>query len=201
MTDFDEEYFFIRWNAKSGRYPILTPDTNTSERRYAKYPPPEGSAPLIFKNGLRDEFRARGIRDVPADILFEGALFIVREDIRRRLLALDLPEVYLHPAIYIDDRDHWHEDYWFVGIKNEINCWDREKSSFDDEPIDLGDKLLYSIYTYALNGTIMANLALRDRVLFTMGGTADGLVTCHVSIAAIFRGVNNGAILQPILDY
>lgn len=202
MNHYDNEYFFVRSDDDNERLPFLTPDTNTSERRYAECPPQPGTAPLIFSNGWKDEFAARRVKEDVADILFEGVNFIVRDHIRERLLALDLPHVHLHPAVYIDDRGDWHEDFWFVGITNDFDCWDRHNSTYNKKQMVIGQDTLYSMYTYSLNAALLDRTPLRERLLFQMGGTVDGLVTCHQSIASIFRGDGkSGAVTQGILDY
>ena len=73
MTECDQDYYFIRCDEDKGNLPFLTPDTNTSERRYVEKPPMAGTAPLIFYNGFKDEFKAGRVKDFAADILFEGS--------------------------------------------------------------------------------------------------------------------------------
>lgn len=199
MSKFNDHYFFIRPDESNERLPFLTPDVNTCERRYTEHPVSPGSAPLIFSNGWKAEFAARGIKEDVADVLFEGLGFIVRDHIRDRLLSLDLCEVHLHPAVYIDDSGNWHEDYWFVAIMNRFDCWDRDTSTFDDEPLEIGGQKLFSMYTYALDDKVVDAKPLPERLLFLMGGTQDGMITCHKSVASVFRG--HGAVLQPITDY
>ena len=70
MSNYNDDYFFIRRDEDNERLPFLRPDVNTGERRYAQYPPVPGSAPLIFTNGFKDEFVARGVKDEVADIWF-----------------------------------------------------------------------------------------------------------------------------------
>jgi hypothetical protein len=202
MSKYDDEYFFIRSDDDNERLPALTPDTNTNERRYAQQRPAPGSAPLIFTNGWKEEFAARRVKDEVADILFEGVNFIVRDHIRERLLALEIPHLYMHPAVYIDDLGNWHEDFWFVGITKEFDCWDRATSAYAKKQMTIGSETLYSMYTYSLNSDLLDQTPLPERLLFQMGGTLDGRITCHVSLAALFRGNGkNGARLQAIRDY
>lgn len=202
MKDFDQDYYFIRWNEGQGNLPILTPDVNTNERRYVANPPLSGSAPLIFTNGFKDEFKQRGVKDFAADILFEGSHFIVRDHIRERLLQLDLPGVHLHPAVYIDDSANWHEDYWFVGVTKELDCWDHDKSTCAPQPIVIGDSVRYSVYEYVLDTKKINDIPLNERLLFQMGGTTSRMITCHKSITAIFSANGkSGATLELVVDH
>jgi len=202
MNKYDDDYFFIRSDDENARLPALTPDINTSERRYAQQPAAPGSAPLIFTNSWKDEFAARRVKDEVADILFEGVNFIVRDHIRERLLPMEIPNLHMHPAVYIDDRGNWHEDFWFLAITNDLDCWDRTTSTYAKRQITIGSETLYSMYTYSLNSELLDRTPLAERLLFQMGGTLDGLVTCHKSLAGVFRGNGtNGARLQAITDY
>lgn len=202
MTEYDHDYYFIRWNEEQGNLPILSPDVSTNERRYVANPPLAGSAPLIFTNGFKDEFKQRQVKDFAADILFEGSHFIVRDHIRERLLLLDLPNVYLHPAVYIDDSETWHEDYWFVGVTKEVDCWDHDKSAYAPQTIVIGDSVRYSVYEYVLDPKKIDDVPLNERLLFQMGGTTSRMITCHKSIIAIFSADGrSGAAVELVVDH
>jgi len=202
QKDHNQQYVFIRSDDDNERLPFLTPDTDTAERRYAESPPVPGSAPLIFENGWKNEFAVSNIKEEIANILFEGVNFVVRDHVRKRLMALELPGVYLHPAVYIDGQGVWHEDFWFVAITKELDCWDRDKSTVGRKKLEIGGEVLYNVLTYHLDGKVLDAIPLENRLLFQMGGTVDGMMTCHQSIAGIFRGNgNSGAVLQPIADY
>ncbi|MBB3222025.1 hypothetical protein [Pseudoduganella umbonata] len=202
MDNFDQDYFFLKKDENNSRLPFLVPDVNTSERRFGKIMPLMGSAPLIFENGWKNEFLSSHIKDDIADVLFDASSCIVRDPIRERLLKLELPNVYFHPAIYVDDQGGWHEDFWYLGLRGFFDCWSRTESTYDDEVIEVGDQKLFSIYTYSLDSEIIKNTPLQARLLFRMGGTLDGLVTCHKSIATIFRGNGrSGATLQAVVEY
>lgn len=202
MSNYNDDYFFIRRDEDNERLPFLQPDVDTGERRYVQYPPVPGSAPLIFTNGFKDEFMARGVKDEVADILFDGVNFIVCDAIREQLLELDIPHVRLHPAVYIDDLDNWHENYWYVSVTNEFDCWDRATSTFGKKSIVIDGETLHNMFSYSLDTQAMDAKPLPERLLFQMGGTAVGLITCHRTLAPIFRrNRTSGAVLQPITDY
>lgn len=61
----------------------------------------------------------------------------------------------MHPSVFIDDRGHWHEDYWFLIFPTQFDCWDREESDYEEEPLELGGYLLHSVYTYRLNSDLL----------------------------------------------
>ena len=135
-----------------------------------------------------------------ADILFDGANFIVRSPIHDRLLAYDIPNLGIHPSIYIDDRDVWHEDYWYLAFTEDFDCWDRSASNYNLKPMEMGGEKSYKVRSYSLDVKLLDNTPLEARLLFKMGSTVDGKVVCHKSLAPIFSsGVNNGAELKEIV--
>ncbi|NVM79947.1 hypothetical protein FHW83_005789 [Duganella sp. SG902] len=157
-----------------------------------------------FFDGGADYARKLGIaplKELP-DILFDGADLLVRSHICEALVALDLPALYLHLAVFIDAYKNCHEDYWFLTFPERFDCWDREKSDFEDEPVELGGFRLYGVYTYALDAAVLDNIPLNQRLLFKMGGVLGAYIVCHQDIAAIFRGDGeSGARLVSIPDY
>ncbi|GGC08015.1 hypothetical protein [Pseudoduganella buxea] len=202
MTDYDNEYYFIRMDDNRESLPYLRPDTNTNERRFRNKAPAMGSSPLIFTNALKDDFRKAGAKAEIADILFESSNFVVRDHIRAKILEHEIPGMFLHPAVYIDDEDEWHEDYWFVGFSSRFDCWDRENSTYSSPPLQIGANEFYDMYTYSLNSKLLDATPLEDRLMFQMGGTQDAMIVCHKSLARVFRGGGqSGALLQLVSDY
>jgi hypothetical protein len=203
MNDYDRQYYFVQ-EADNEWLPSLTPDENTVDRHYSFEPQPSGSAPFIFFDGGADYDRKLGIvslRELP-DILFDGFNLLVRSHIRTALMALDLPCVHMHPAVFVDAYQTKHEGYWFLAFPERLDCWDRSVSDFEDEPLELGGFKLYSIYTYSLDAAVLDRIPLRQRRLFKMGGVLAAYIVCHEDIAAIFRGNgDSGAKLVAIPDY
>lgn len=202
MNNYDHDYFFIRLDDNNERLPYLRPDTNTSERRFRNRAQPPGSAPLIFTNALKQDFRDAGKKDDAADILFESSNFVVRDHIRERLLQYEIPNMHIHPAVYIDDRDKWHENYWFLVFTSRFDCWDRSTSTYSSPPLEIGENEFFDMYTYSLNSKLLDETPFENRLLFQMGSTQDAMIVCHKSIAGLFRGNGkSGAVTQGILDY
>ncbi|MEJ7807501.1 MAG: hypothetical protein WKG03_16450 [Telluria sp.] len=108
----------------------------------------------------------------------------------------------MHPAIYIDDRDNWHEDYWYLTFTELFDCWDRQLSDTSTSCIEAGGEKIYDVYEYVLDKDLLDKTPLEKRLLFQMGGTVDAFVFCHESIAGLFRrDMPNGARLVLASDY
>ncbi|QYF95416.1 hypothetical protein KY495_09820 [Massilia sp. PAMC28688] len=196
MTKYNADYAFILKNIDVDGFPILKADTSTAKRFYQSDPLAAGSAPLIFSNGFQALFAKRGIKEKRADVLFDGATFIVRNHIRTALLALELPTINLHPAVYTDGEGRRHADYWYVAFPGFIDCVDRAKSRYMP-PLYPDDTL--AMGAYSLDDAVLDKIPLQQRLLFRMGGTDDGLVVCHCSLFNHFR--DDGVLITMIADY
>lgn len=200
MYKYDQDYFFIEKDSSDERLPELSATDDTEDRLYRYQQQPVGSAPLVFSNGWKDENLEANVKDTVADILFDGSNFMVRSHIRERLLAYAIPNLAIHRSTYIDDRDVWHEDYWYLAFTQEFDCWDRATSNYNPKFIEIGGEKSYSVRSYSLDVALLDNTPLEHRLLFKMGGTVDGTVACHKSLCPIFRGDgNNGAVLKEIV--
>lgn len=202
MSNYDDEYYFIEKPKQTPELPSLVPDTNTEDLNFRFEAMPFNAPPLVFHNGWSDRRRRDNIKEVAADVLFEGANLMVRTKVREELLHLNIPHLSMHPSVFVDKDGKWHEDYWYLCFTERFDCWDRNHSTFEDEPLEMGGMKLFSVYTYALNRKLLDETPLRERLLFKMGGTQDGYVTCHESVARIFRrNGSSGATLSRISDY
>jgi hypothetical protein len=200
MNEYDSEYFIIGKRNDDERLPSLMPDANTTSRRFRNERQPFGSSPLIFLNAWKAENLANNVRDVAADVLFDGADFMVRRAICEKLLEIETPGLFLHPATYIDDHGDWHEDYWYLTFTECLDCWDRCASEYEMEPLVAGTSPLYSVYHYSLRSSVLKEIPLESRMLFKMGGTADGMIFCHKSLAGLFRSNSCGTTLTLVAE-
>jgi hypothetical protein len=197
FSKFDKEYFFLQ-RTDDDRFSILTPDEDTVAKGYTRKVQPMGQKPFIFYNGMLDLQQAWGVEPAdPSDVLFSGGGdVLLRKKLADKLWEeYDIPNLAIQPAIYIDHKKKWHEDFWFLTFTNDFDCWDRDHSTY--EP-DIGPPN-YELYTYSLNEKLLNDTPLAARLLFKMGGTTDGFLTVHESLADLFRV--EGVDIVPITDY
>jgi len=198
MQNFNTEYFFLL-EPSGDRLPSLSPDKDTSNRRYWGVQIPLGSKPLIFHDGFLELKRQQKVKplDTPPEVLFDSAEPIVKDNIREALLKLDITNLVINAAIYIDHKDEWHENLWYLDCTTMFDCWDREKSvvlggdPYEEDPL---------VLRYSLNHELLAKTPLRERLFFKMGGTSSGLMVAHYSVAKHF-GNKTGVVVLPILDF
>jgi hypothetical protein len=92
--------------------------------------------------------------DTPPDILFDGSNVAVRNEIAEKLWNLEIPNLAIQPAIYIDHKNKWYENHWFLTFTAEFDCWDRAKSFYDPDPVST-EPPSYAIFTYSLNEQLL----------------------------------------------
>ena len=107
----------------------------------------------------------------------------------------------MHPAIYIDDNEKWHEDYWYLTFTKRFDCWDRYTSEYSQtSSLTLGDTTYYKIFTFSLDDIKLDATAAPDKLLFKMGGSIDAFITCHKSLISVFNSGANGTEITPITE-
>jgi hypothetical protein len=198
---YDDQYYFIHRPSFDEKVPQLRADATTSMLDYAFEVVPIAT-PLVFTNAWKERNIAKGVSERVTEILFEGADLVVGDRIRNKLLHLEVPNLHMYPSIYIDDRDKWHEDYWYLTFTQRFDCWDRKSSEYDDDPIEGAGMKLYHIDKFRLDKNLLDRTPLKDRLLFKMGGAMLAFITVHESLLPLFRGGgNSGAEFQKITDF
>lgn len=187
MSKFNDEYFFVTRPRNNERLPYLVPDSKTEGREFRYKPQPAGSPPLVFRNDMQPELILAGRRTVAAPVLFAGTDLVVNSTIRERLLRLAVPNLSMHPTVYIDEAGVAHQDYWHLMFTQRLDCWDRTHSDYDDEepPLQLGGHELYEVYRYSLDEQALGKLPLQQRLIFKMGAATTAEVLCHASVVEV----------------
>jgi len=204
MGIFDKDYFFL-YPTLNDRIPALTPDRDTERKRYRTEVMLFGSKPLIFYNRIWKRAKEDGKIistpvNPPPDVLFDALDLVVCERIARKLNDMEIPNLAIQPAIFIDHKDEWHEYYWFLTFTQSFDCWDRERSTYDPEPYgQTFGATYYSVHTYSLNDKLLRETPLTHRRLFKMGGAELDMIVAHKSIVDLFRV--KGVDIVPIADY
>lgn len=203
---FEDEYYFISKPKSSPRLPSLMPDERTAQLNYDFEALPSWQRPLKFFNAWRDDCRKQGIKTLVPPVLFDGTDMVVDHKCRLRLVRYgDIPNLHIHPAVYVDDQDHQHENYWFLTFTDRFDCWDRKLSDYEHDvgPIRLGGYEFHQIYTHKFDRDLMKRTPLEKRLLFKLGGSIDAYIVAHASIITKFFGPPgiNGAEYIKVSEY
>jgi len=66
-----------------------------------------------------------------------------------------------------------------------LDCWDKRKSDYINDPILGGENdndKYYEVLKFSLNEDMLGSIPLEERLLFKMGGALNAMLTCHESI-------------------
>lgn len=200
MKTISSEYFLVLYD-RNERDPVASPDDDTAAKPFESELLPPFGKPLVFLNGLYDYQKMAGISpiDPPPEVLFCGSDILVKHSIREALLPLKIPELAIQPAIFIDHKGDWHEDYWYLTFLSMLDCWDRATSTYFADTVQMDGIPAHTVYRYALDEKALGKLPLKSRLLFKMGGTSEGHIVAHSSLADLFR--KPAAAVVPIADY
>lgn len=198
MGEYDHQYYFVRKTREDKSIPFLRADDDTSMLDYSFVALPIGK-PLVFHNAWKERSLRQRIKEKLSDVLFEGSNMIVIGNIREKLLEYDIPNLHIHPSIYIDDSDKRHEDYWYLTFTKRFDCWDKKLSRYNRGSAEIDGSTIHAVSSYVLSDAILDKTPLNNRLLFKMGGNTDAFITAHESIVNIFN--KDGVEIQKVSDY
>lgn len=198
MKNYHSEYCFISYKSANNR-PILSADTETAALAYTSEALPLSSLPLKFNNGAANNKNKYLFNEEPPEILFHGSDIAVKAETYKQLTLIEIPNLVLQPAIYIDHNNVHHDSYWFLTFTNKLDCWDRNKSLYAPEPLTGFDDIRYEVISYHLDKATLDSIPLAERRLFKMGATTEGWLLVHSSIADFFH--KPGVELVPVKDF
>jgi len=197
MTAYDECYYILQ-RPHGDDQVCAVADQKTANRGYHYRQLQAGESPLFFENGYRDKDKNAW---PVTNMLVTGPGFLVTNAIREKLKFLNIDNMQIYPAVYIDDADTWHENYWFVGFYEELDCWDRQRSTVDiDEDDDEDDDV--DVDKYCLDAGVLDAIAEENRLMFKMGGSSMNYIFVHQRIIDLFNECNmDGARFFKVSDF
>ncbi|UTH76594.1 hypothetical protein [Chromobacterium sp. IIBBL 290-4] len=198
MNSYDEEYYFICYKSAEDR-PVLAAQENTATLTDISKIDSNKKISMRFFNGTANETNKSLFKKTPPDILFYGSDIVVKGNTHEEIKALDIPNLVTHPAIYIDQNDAKHGDYWFLNFTKKFDCWDRDRSFYAPDPLTGFGDIRHEVINYHLNSKILEKTKIDDRRLFKMGASTEGWIVAHKSIANLFK--ISGVELVLIRDF
>ena len=160
MKDYNEEYFYVE--STGDNYPMLAyaagggdyteidkaKSLNITEKRIVCY-----KAPIPAKPQLAD-----------LHFLTQHAP-VISERLKDVLESLNLKEVQFLPAIVRDSSHNEHERFYIVHVYNLIECMDREKSEWTQNPFSKAVKV-GKIEKLVLDNELIDAIPLEERLVF-----------------------------------
>lgn len=186
---YNDQYYICLSGYSAGSKHVIKPDLSTSSRDYYFKKPIVGEAPFVFLNARKDEdVKACNVWPL-TDVMNVGADLLVGEELCQKILKFPIDGVCLHPSIYIDDEDKWHDKYRFLTFFETLDCWDRNQSliDVDERTLSSGIVLPAEVDKYYLDSTVLDCVAEEKRLLFKMGGASVEYIFAHKKIIDLFE--------------
>ncbi|BCE02030.1 hypothetical protein [Marinicellulosiphila megalodicopiae] len=176
MSKYDEEYYVFE-RPIDDAIPSLIPDENTRDRQYT-IKKVEGLAPLNFTNRMKKNNLTNNLDEKISEILFDAGNFLITDNIYKKINLKNLPLDYTS-AIYVDNNEKWHEEYWYVRVTQRIDCWCRDRSRYLKKMIEATGA--FHVFRYVLDEKVLDKIEEKDRLIFKMDKSAMGNIIVHKS--------------------
>ena len=191
MSKYNDDYY-IAIESYCERFISVKAQKQSAGRRFlsTKLLPGE---PLFFENSNKAEDIADGVKNMLSDVFFSSTL-IVEKKLREEFKQLKTHGMQLYPAIFVDDEDNWHENYWCMNFYQFIDCIDREKTVFDDDTLeDLAEDPSCNYLTvdrYSLSEAVLDEIPEDKRLFFKTGVDFDAKIFVHKKAVDVFEKHN-----------
>lgn len=181
MTDYNEQYYISLVPAGDDiLFPKLQKRSAKSRYRIRKYDTNQG--PLFFENCWREEDKRMGVkRDPLPDILVEGSELIVPPVLKEYLQHTSIVGMQFVHAIYVDDDDHWHENYWAMNFYERIAALDIDNSEINWK-YSHPEENEYEVVRYSLSSLVLDEIPEETRLVFKIGQANKAYVLVHQKV-------------------
>ncbi len=168
--NYNKDYFIASPDFDIHKYEIL-PEKSSIQRRFHYRKLNFGEAPVSFS--LEDE---RLLALFPP-MLFCTPSFFVSEDIKN-IFDDKIYSGQLYPALI-----NGKKGYYLLNIFDELDCWDRENSIYEQDDIDDDPHVI----KYSLNNDVLNSIPEKERMIFKMGGDDLAPLIVHKDIKKILE--------------
>jgi len=190
MEGLDDSYYVMSVDGTRENYIFAVGDDETHALKYGTRHLEAGRA-MFFHNSDAEDWRRKGIKENIGDIIFHGYQFMIKKEIRDKLLKYPMQGVQYYPAVYTDIEGNNHYDYFFVNIYDKKGWCYIERSQLDQwaqESIDDGDKP--GVESIVLDFHKMLLVPEDERLMFRMGNIDMGEPIIHKKVKDIFEQFN-----------
>ncbi len=191
MEGLDDSYYIISNDGyKFDGVIDVVGDDETKELKYGShYLNP--ARPMFFHNPEAADWVRKGMKENIGDIIFSGSNFMIKKNVRDRLLKYNIKGIQYYPAVYTDIEGNSHYDYFFVNIYDRKDWCYIERSQLDkwgQDDIDDGEEP--GVETIVLDFHKMLCVPEDERLIFCMSNINFGKAFIHKKVKDIFEEFN-----------
>ena len=183
MSNYEELYYLVDERYDEDTL-YLTALQRTENRDYDFEEMSFGSEPLFFENAYKDKDVAIGKTRPLMSAHMNMTYLIVNNEIKRHIDDDSIYQGKLYPSVIIDDKDHYHDEFWFFNIYGSLNALDCENSEIQDyDP----DDRRHDVAKYKLNEETLDKIPEEQRLVFMMPNTETKVTFVHQKIVDVFE--------------
>jgi len=183
MSKYNDDYYIV-FEYDDAETVYLKALRKTADRDYEFEKMRFGLEPLFFENAYKKEDIKRKIERKIRSVHMNMNFLLINNELRDKLKFFDITYFQLYPAVIIDDNEHYHENYWFFNIYNNLDCIDYDKSIIRD--YEVGDKY-HDVNTYYLSDAVLDKIPEEERLIFRPANTDIGFTFVHQKIVNVFN--------------
>jgi hypothetical protein len=201
MTDYNQEYFYLRGGGKvtpnGAEYPSL---------KYSNKYEPHSSMELLSEEVLDETKRILSIWFIepmpPIEFAdfhnLEATNLVVSEQIKNVLESFNLKDVQLIPAVILDKKEKQHDGFYIIKVNNLLKVMDKENSSWEEYEKKLGKG---SIGELVLDNEVMDKIPLEERFVFAAWEDNGKVLFHHFVIEKMLELNPKGLNITGLIDW
>ena len=186
MSKYDDQYYIVS-KAFDENTLYLTALQKTANRDYEYTKMEFGQEPLFFENAYKDRDIKENIYRPIQKSHMNMNFVLVNDEVRDLLKNKIINGFQLYPAVIIDDKEDYHEGFWFFNIYEDSDYLDLNACVIDDYDPDADDHV---IRQYSLNEKLLDSIDEEQRLIFRPSYTNIGYTIVHQKIVDIFTQLN-----------
>ncbi|EPJ42950.1 MAG: hypothetical protein OFPII_44340 [Osedax symbiont Rs1] len=190
MEGLDDKYYIISRDGTKDETVSAKPDEETARLPMGVRPIPSGRA-MFFSLGHAEQHKKLGLGERIGDLIFRGSDFMIKKEVRNKLLKYPIDHIQYYPAVYTEVDGTSHYNYFFVNTTQRKDWCYIERSTLDEfaeEMIDEG--LKPSVETITLDFHKMLLIPEDERLIFRMSNIDMDKIIIHEKVKDIFEQFN-----------
>ena len=186
MNKYDEQYYIVDETYNENTL-YLTALQKTANRDYEYTKMEFGQEPLFFENAYKDRDIKENISRPIQKSHMNMNFVLVNSEARNLLKKKVINGFQLYPAVIIDDKEDYHEGFWFFNIYEDSDYIDLNNSVIDDYDPDADD---HDITKFSLNEQLFDSIDEEKRLIFRPLRSHMGYTIVHQKVVDIFTQLN-----------
>jgi len=121
MTNYNEQYYIL-FNDFGNAPSYLRPLSKTSSRNYEYEKLHKSGGPAFFESAFDEEDKKAGHKHSIHDVMDVAGWYLFSHRIYEKMQTFKINNFQFFPAVFIDDDNHYHENYVLTNFYGLLDC-------------------------------------------------------------------------------